>query len=79
MITPKLFEILKIILGTILVIFPITVGAIYFLDKFGIELYLSDGYYSLNELLFDNQSPLFFGLCGIGGSILLNSVKIEPK
>jgi hypothetical protein len=76
-ITMKSIEKIKFILGLILLSFPIIGGLIFFLEGFGVLFVLLD-YNNLSDI-FDKDTPIFLGLCGIGGSILLNSVKTEIK
>jgi hypothetical protein len=75
---PKFFEIIKLSIGLILLLFPVLGGIIFFLEGMGVSSYILD-YYSINDTIFSNDTPTFLGLCGIGGSILLNSVKIESN
>jgi hypothetical protein len=76
-ITMKSIEKIKFILGLILLSFPIIVGVIFFLEGFGVLFVIID-YDNLSDL-FTKDTPIFLGLCGIGGSLLLNSVKTEIK
>ena len=76
-ITMKSIEKIKFILGLILLSFPIICGVIFFLEGFGVLFVLID--FSNLSIIFDKDTPIFLGLCGISGSILLNSVKTEIK
>ena len=71
-------EIIKLILGIILISFPISGGVIFFLEGFQISFYILDSD-SLSNTIWENNSPTFLGLCGISGSILLNSIKTDIK
>ncbi len=72
---PKQFEIIKLSIGLLLLIFPILGGIIFFLEGFYVTPTILD-FSNLTEI-YDNDTPVFLGLCGIGGAILLNSVKFD--
>ncbi len=72
----KILEITKLSIGILLLIFPILGGIIFFLEGFYVTPTILD-FDNLTEI-YDKDTPVFFGLCGIGGAILLNSVKIKP-
>ncbi len=72
---PKILEILKVSIGILLLLFPIMGGIIFFLEGFHITPTILD-FDNLTEI-YDKDTPIFLGLCGIGGAILLNAVKIE--
>lgn len=74
---PKFLEIIKLSIGIVLLLFPILGGIIFFLEGLSVTPTIIE-YDNLTEI-FDKDTPTFLGLCGIGGSILLNSVKIESK
>jgi hypothetical protein len=71
----KSIEKIKFILGIILLSFPLIGGVIFYLEGFRVLEEVLDYDYISN--IFDNDTPIFLGLCGIGGSILLNSVKTD--
>lgn len=72
----KILEITKLSIGILLLIFPILGGIIFFLEGF----YVTPTILDFDNLtgIYDKDTPVFLGLCGIGGAILLNSVKIKP-
>lgn len=72
---PKILEILKLSISILLLLFPIMGGIIFFLEGFYISPTILD-FDNLSEI-YDKDTPIFLGLCGIGGAILLNAVKIE--
>ena len=71
----KILEITKLSVGLLLLLFPILGGIIFFLEGF----YITPTILDFDNLtgIYDKDTPVFLGLCGIGGAILLNSVKIE--
>lgn len=73
----KILEITKLSIGILLLIFPILGGIIFFLEGFYVTLTILD-FGNLTEI-YDKDTPVFLGLCGIGGAILLNSVKFEKE
>jgi hypothetical protein len=73
----KILEITKLIIGILLLIYPILGGIIFFLEGFYVTPTILD-FDNLTEI-YDKDTPVFLGLCGIGGAILLNSVKIDSK
>ncbi|MFM7015099.1 MAG: hypothetical protein ACKOX3_02115 [Bacteroidota bacterium] len=73
----KILEITKLSIGILLLIFPILGGIIFFLEGFYVTPTILD-FDNLTEI-YDKDTPVFLGLCGIGGAILLNSVKIKTE
>lgn len=68
-------EKIKFVLGIILILYPVIGGFIFFLEGFGLLSETLD--YAAISDVFDENTTLFLGLCGIGGAILINSIKAK--
>jgi len=80
----KIIGIVKLILGLILLLFPVLGGLIFYLESFGILHKVLDVknvsgifWVYFGDSAASSNTPIFLGLCGLAGAYLLSNYKSQ--